>query len=292
MNETIVVIKDDDINPTRLTFIADSSYDRYDYDNVLSVDWYVDEVFYDTAFIIDYDIFDYKSYNIKADFKINGEVFFSSTKTIDISVNFNRNFDFSVSKRYGPTPLTVEVRDTTDYSKIEFVPKFWTWGASGMGTCSSRMLRGINYRRLTFPNEGIYSIRMTVSDGINSYSVLKKDIIFVQNNSNGMQIELAEQTGENNRRHLIKSTHNEYDNNENRLEFYIWGSEVQVTELPTNKLMEINKEKGIITKNTLPFIDNMYDIGSTNEVWKNIFLSKLNTLNTTSSKILILWGGK
>lgn len=284
-NEYVYIIKDNEDNPSSLKLIAGASYERNN--NVFVVYWYIDEVFYTTAFEVDFEIQEKKIYTIKARFNYNGSFVYEETKIIDLSLKI----DFSISKRYGETPLTVYVRDITDYSNQSFVPRYWTWCISGMNLCSSRK-EGINYRNITFPMEGTYSIRLTVSDGNTSYTILKKDVIYAYNEEQNTQLEFAEGVGENIRRHVIKSTHSNTDNENNKLEFLIWGTEVAITEEATDKILEIDGDDKFITRNVFPFETNLYDIGSEGSLWRTIFLNNLEVLKNAQSKILMTWSGK
>lgn len=288
-NEEIFIIKNDEQNPTELVLIAKSDfyYIRNDSNNIITIEWYINDEYYTTDFETVYEIVEYKNYIIKAIFKRNGITFFEETKNINLSLEL----DFSVSIRYGKTPLTVYVKDITDYSNYSFVPRYWTWCISGMNLCSSRK-EGINYRYITFPREGIYSIRMTVSDGITSYTVLKRDIINVYNEVQNTQLEFAESSGDEIRRHTIKSSHSTTDNKNNKLEFFIWGTEVAIEEEATDKILEINGDNQIITKNIYPFEENTYDMGSEDKLWRIIFLNNLEVLKNAQSKILMTWSGK
>lgn len=212
--------------------------------------------------------------------------------TSSFNLNLHRVIlDFKVTNNYGPAPLVVTVEDITDYTYTGFTPNYWNWRIVGKG-CNLGAA-GVKKRTLTFTSEGQYTIIMTVSNGTESYSLTKKYIVFVTGSTvyDGTQIELAHDSEPNIMRHIISSSHDRYDKDKNKIEIFVWGSEITGTEVAEKELMEINCDDGIHTVDIDPYTNFYYNIGSETVRWEE-YISKDIDLIETKTKILKLWTGK
>lgn len=229
-------------------------------------------------------------YIITLTVNINGTI--SDTTT---ELNFIKTVvpDFEISDNYGTYPLTFHVKDITDYSCTGFLPSQWIWYIIHYGC----LIRGYGTgweRSFTIYDPGIYGLKMIVTDGTSTYSITKRDIIFVNssNNPDGTQIEFAHESSIDNRRHLIKTTHDFDEPEKNSIKFFIWGTAINEEDVATNEIAELRGDDLFITKNLIPLEGLMYNIGSETERW-NEFVGKESDLKEfTQSKILRLWSGK
>jgi len=201
--------------------------------------------------------------------------------------------DFEISNNYGPAPLTFHVKDITDYSCGNFQPVKWTWYIIYYGCFIEGYGKGWE-RDFTISLPGQYGLKMVISDGITSYSIIKRNIIFVSlpGEADSSQIELAHESSPETMRHAIKSTH-DFDTPEgNSIEFYMWGTELTGTEIAENKVAELRGDYKLITKNLNPFEDLSYNLGSETLRWEELIGKDIKAEDFTQSKILKLWSGK
>jgi hypothetical protein len=215
----------------------------------------------------------------------------SITKIINLTKTVSPNFE--ISGNYGPSPLTFQVVDTTDYECTGFYPTRWTWYIIYFGCLITRYGYG-RIMNLSVSVPGQYGIKMIVSNGRSTYSVIKRDVVFVtdSNVSDAVQIELAHESDPVIRRHLIKTKNNFTDPKKNTIEFYIWGTELVESEVAENELMEIRGDDKLITKNLYPKSNLIYNIGSELQRWEELVGKEADILTFTEAKILRLWSGK
>jgi PKD repeat protein len=219
----------------------------------------------------------------------------STTRDLDLTKLVAPNFE--ISGNYGLPPLTFHVTDTTDYECTGFYPTRWTWYIIYFGCLITRYGYGSSMN-MTINVPGQYGLKMTVTDGSRTYSVTKRDIIFVEEvyeselSFDGSQIELAHESGIDNRRHLIKSMNNLTDSEKNSIQFYVWGTELYDFRLAENELMEVRGDDKLITKNLHPKSNLIYNIGSELLRWEELVGKDANILTFTEANILRLWSGK
>ena len=287
---TPVVIRVNDGFPVQLKFIADISIDGYSaLTSTYLTSWYVDGVFYSYGEVVDYLATERKSYDIYCQITDNGSYWVDSSITIDLT--FVLNLQFKIYNNYGPAPLTFTVEDITDYNGDTFKPNRWTWYIKRYGCLISKM--GVNNKTFTISSPGQYGIRMTVSDGITSYSIIRRHCVIVTGGDlDGSQIEFAHYSGSEIQRHLIKSNHSYTEKDKNSISFLLWGSEVDRTDIAVNEILKLEADEKIFTKSIYPFNEGEYDVGLDIDRWNDMISIYLDIRNTSQSKILKVWSGK
>jgi PKD repeat protein len=221
----------------------------------------------------------------------------TDSTTRDLNLTKSVTLDFEISGNYGLPPLTFHVTDTTDYECTGFYPTRWTWYIIYFGCLITRYGYGSSMN-MTVSVPGQYGIKMTVSDGSSTYSITKRDIVFVEDvyenylSFDGGQIELAHESGSTNRRHLIRTMNNFTDPEKNSIKFYVWGTELYDFKFAENELMEVRGDDKMITKNLHPKSNLIYNIGSESLRWEELVGKDANILSFTEANILRLWSGK
>lgn len=200
--------------------------------------------------------------------------------------------EIELTNNFGSAPLTFSVEDITDYSNTNFVPLYRQWNILNYGYVG-KIEYGVNKRWLTISREGQYDIQLIVSNGVTTYTkTVKNAVIVLGDDYDGNQIEFAENSGEEVRRHLIKTEHSNENDADNNLSFLIWGTEVIENELAINEVMRIRGDETTLTKNMISKENEIYDIGNETNRWKDTLLKLLEMKTESQSKILELWGGK
>lgn len=200
--------------------------------------------------------------------------------------------EIELTNNFGSAPLTFSVEDITDYSNTNFVPLYRQWNILNYGYVG-KIEYGVNKRWLTISREGQYDIQLIVSNGVTTYTkTVKNAVIVLGDDYDGNQIEFAENSGEEVRRHLIKTEHSNENDADNNLSFLIWGTEVIENELAINEVMRIRGDETTLTKNMISKENEIYDIGNETNRWKDTLLKLLEMKTESQSKILELWSGK
>jgi hypothetical protein len=200
---------------------------------------------------------------------------------------------FEIYNNYGKTPLNFHVEDVTDYECTGFLPARWTWYIIYFGCLVTKYGYG-NSMNMTITVPGQYGVMMTVSDGSRSYSIIRREVIFVSdiNDSDDVQLELAHENGPENRRHLIKTTNDFTDPEKNSIQFCIWGTELSENDVAENILMIIRGDDKVIIKNMHPKSNLIYNIGSELQRWEELVSKDANILSFTEAGTLKLWSGR
>ncbi len=260
-----------------------------------TVSWTVDNIEISTEKIVDYICTEYKTYNIVCHVIYTDRTSYPETQTefnTYITLNLLRpiEFNFRIYNNNGPAPLTFVIEDITDYSNTGFYPNYWRWQILNQGCVGGK--QGVKRRSLTISEVGQYGIKTMVTDGTIWYTIILDDVVVVTgNDQTGVQLELAHHSGSENMRHVISSNNSYNNSEENSISISMWETDKLTDELGNNKILEIRSDEKTYIKSTNPLEDELYDIGSDYERWKNIFFKSANISNNSQSKILVLWNG-
>lgn len=245
-----------------------------------------------TTFYKDYSCLEYGVYvfRVTARNKTTNAIIEQYDLTLDLTDI--GEIEIELTNNIGTVPLTFSVEDITNYNPAGFIPLYRRWKILGYG-CTGRIEYGVNKRWLTISREGQYDIQLIVSNGVTTYTkTVKNAVIVLGDDYDGNQIEFAENSGEEVRRHLIKTEHSNENDADNNLSFLIWGTEVLENELAINEVMRIRGDETTLTKNMISKENEIYDIGNETNRWKDTLLKLLEMRTESQSKILELWGGK
>lgn len=245
-----------------------------------------------TTFYKDYSCLEYGVYvfRVTARNKTTNAIIEQYDLTLDLTDI--GEIEIELTNNIGTVPLTFSVEDITNYNPAGFIPLYRRWKILGYG-CTGRIEYGVNKRWLTISREGQYDIQLIVSNGVTTYTkTVKNAVIVLGDDYDGNQIEFAENSGEEVRRHLIKTEHSNENDADNNLSFLIWGTEVIENELAINEVMRIRGDETTLTKNMISKENEIYDIGNETNRWKDTLLKLLEMKTESQSKILELWSGK
>jgi len=256
------------------------------------VTWNVDGVDISTEKITEHICTEYKIYEIicTVNYLISGTLQYQSITTITLNLLKPIVFDLRIYNNNGPAPLVFTVEDVTDYSNTGFYPNYWRWKILDYGCVGGEY--GVKKRTLTIPNVGQYGIKVMITDGVTWYTVIRDDVIVVTGtDQTGVQIELAHNTGSEIMRHIIKSNNSYSNDEENSISVNVWGTEVATTEPGDNNIFKIRSDEKSFIKSVYPLEDELNDIGTDYERWRNLIFKSLDMRNVSQSKILVLWSG-